>query len=210
MSSESRLVYPDADALARAAATKLAGLARESVAARGIFTLSLAGGSTPKRLYTLLGTEAEYRSLPWDKMHLFFGDERHVPPDHPDSNYGMVKKTLLESGLVPEKNVHRISAELPEAREAAAEYDAELHRFFRRRHAAQWRPPVLISSCSAWDRTDTPPRSFRAAAGWKRRNAGASRTRWRNSRPTALLSPTRCSTRRERFICSSPGPTRPR
>jgi 6-phosphogluconolactonase len=127
MMTESRYVYPDADALAQAAAVKLADLALQSIEARGLFTLALAGGSTPKKLYGVLATD---RALPWDKIHLFFGDERHVPPDDTESNYLMVKKSLLAGGLVPEGNVHRIRAELPDAQQAAADYEVEMHAFF--------------------------------------------------------------------------------
>jgi 6-phosphogluconolactonase len=124
------LIYPDADALARAAAVELLRIAGESVAARGLFTLALAGGSTPKKLYGLLGSDAAFATFPWNKTHLFFGDERHVPPDHADSNYLMVKNSLLVSGIVPAGNVHRMRAELPQSTEAAADYDAELRKFF--------------------------------------------------------------------------------
>ena len=130
MSQETRYIYADSDALAQAAAAELYRLAQRSVTERGLFTLSLAGGSTPKKLYSLLAKEAAYRDLPWDKTHVFFGDERHVPPDHADSNYLMVKNTLLSTGLVPEKNVHRMRAELPDAQQAAADYDIEMHSFF--------------------------------------------------------------------------------
>ena len=130
MTVESYLVYPDADTLAQASAGKLAALAREAVETRGIFTLSLAGGSTPKRLYGLLATEPAYHDLPWNRMHLFFGDERHVPPDHIDSNYHMAQTTLLVSGLVPSENVHRVEAELPDAAQAAADYEVKLRTVF--------------------------------------------------------------------------------
>ena len=130
MSLESRVVYPDADTLAKAAALELMRLAQASVAERGIFTIALAGGSTPRKLYTLLGSDPAFRSFPWDKTHLFFGDERHVPPSHIDSNYLMVSNTLLSSGLVPATNVHRVRTELPDANAAAADYDVELHMFF--------------------------------------------------------------------------------
>jgi 6-phosphogluconolactonase len=130
MSEESHHVYADADTLARAAAAEVLRLAERSVAERGLFTLALAGGSTPKKLYGLLATDPAYRTLPWDKTHFFFGDERHVPPDHAESNYLMVKNSLLSTGLVPEQNVHRVRAELPDAHQAAADYDVELHRFF--------------------------------------------------------------------------------
>ncbi len=130
MSQESRKVYPDGDALAKAAAVELNRMAKECVAARGIFTLSLAGGSTPRKLYGLLGSDPEFRDFPWEKTHLFFGDERHVPPSHIDSNYLMTSTTLLSSGLVPAPNVHRIRAELPDANVAALDYDVEMHEFF--------------------------------------------------------------------------------
>jgi 6-phosphogluconolactonase len=130
MSQESREIYPDANVLAKAAAVDLLRLAQESVAARGIFTLSLAGGSTPRKLYSLLATDPDFRDFPWDKTHLFFGDERHVPPTHTDSNYLMVSSTLLESGKVPQSHVHRIRAEMPDANAAAADYDVEMHAFF--------------------------------------------------------------------------------
>jgi 6-phosphogluconolactonase len=130
MSQESRQIYPDADALAKAAAEDLLRLAQQSVKERGIFTLALAGGSTPKKLYSLLATDSDFREFPWDKTHLFFGDERHVPPTHFDSNYLMVSGTLLASGLVPAAHVHRVRAELPDANAAAADYEVELHTFF--------------------------------------------------------------------------------
>ena len=130
MSQESRQVYPDADALAMAGAVEVARLARQSVAEHGIFTLALAGGSTPRKLYSLLASDPAFGNFPWDKTHLFFGDERHVPPSHLDSNYLMVSNTLLTSGLVPAANVHRVRAELPDANQAAADYDVELRTFF--------------------------------------------------------------------------------
>jgi 6-phosphogluconolactonase len=132
MSQESRQVYPDADALAKGAAVDLLRLAQESVAGRGLFTLALAGGSTPHKLYSLLGSDPAFLEFPWDKTHLFFGDERHVPPTHIDSNYLMASSTLLASGLVPATNVHRIRAELPDANMAAVDYDVEMHTFFTR------------------------------------------------------------------------------
>jgi 6-phosphogluconolactonase len=130
MTQESRQIYPDADALAKGAAGDLLRLAQQSVAERGIFTLALAGGSTPRKLYSQLASDPAFRNFPWDKTHLFFGDERHVPPTHLDSNYLMVSSTLLASGLVPQVNVHRIRAEQPDANVAAVDYDVDLHTFF--------------------------------------------------------------------------------
>jgi 6-phosphogluconolactonase len=130
MSEEIRQIYPTADALARAAAVELLHLARESIAARGVFTLALSGGSTPKKLYALLAGDTEFREFPWDKTQLFFGDERHVPPDHPDSNFRMTQGTLLAPGRVPEANLHRVQGEVPDASEAASLYNAEMREFF--------------------------------------------------------------------------------
>jgi 6-phosphogluconolactonase len=124
------MVYPDGDALARAAATKIFEIARESISQRGVFTLALSGGSTPKKLYTLLANEAEFREFPWDKTQLYFGDERHVPPDDKDSNYLMTKSTLMTSPRVPEANLHRVRAELPSAADAAALYETDMRAFF--------------------------------------------------------------------------------
>jgi 6-phosphogluconolactonase len=117
----------DAEAVARTAAEELAGAAARAVAARGAFTLALAGGSTPRRLYALLADAgAPFRArMPWDRTHVFFGDERPVPPDHPDSNYRMAREALLDHVAVA--SVHRIPAEEPAAAEA---YEAELRRFF--------------------------------------------------------------------------------
>jgi len=130
MSQEFRQVYPNADALAQAAAVGIMHLALSIIAERGIFTVALAGGSTPKKLYTLLATDPAYHDFPWDKTHLFFGDERHVPPSHIESNFLMARTTLLSSGRVPETQVHRVRTELPDSDQAAADYDVELHTFF--------------------------------------------------------------------------------
>jgi 6-phosphogluconolactonase len=117
----------DAEGVAQAAAEELASAAGRAVAARGRFTLALSGGSTPRRLYALLADPgAPYRGrVPWDRTHVFFGDERPVPPEHPDSNYRMARETLLER--VPVASVHRIHGEDPGAAEA---YEAELRHFF--------------------------------------------------------------------------------
>ena len=113
-----------------AAAEAVAQLAVEAVAERGRFTLALSGGSTPKSLYTLLASNAR-TSLPWDRMFFFWGDERHVPPNHPDSNYRMANEAMLSKVPVPAENVFRIKAENPDAGAAAQEYEQTLRRFFR-------------------------------------------------------------------------------
>jgi 6-phosphogluconolactonase len=106
---------------------------KEAVQAKGFFTVALSGGSTPKGLYSLLASETEsFRAqLPWDKIHFFWGDERHVPPDHPDSNYRMVYEAMLSNVPVPPENVHRIKAENADASRAAEDYEKILREFFR-------------------------------------------------------------------------------
>ncbi|HZC19261.1 MAG TPA: 6-phosphogluconolactonase [Rubrobacteraceae bacterium] len=119
-------VFETPQALAEAVAGALAEEAARSTRERGRFAVALAGGSTPKRAYELLATR--YRdALDWSKVHVFFGDERAVPPDHEDSNYRMAQRTLLSG--VPVGSVHRMRGEL-DPREAAALYEEELKAFF--------------------------------------------------------------------------------
>lgn len=125
-------IYPDANQIARAAAEEFVRLANEAVQETGRFAVALAGGSTPKTLYSLLAEdEALRQQLPWDKLHFFWGDERHVPPDHKDSNYRMANEALLSRVPVPAENVHRIRSEDPDAQKAAADYDQEVRSFFQ-------------------------------------------------------------------------------
>jgi 6-phosphogluconolactonase len=77
-----------------------------------------------------LAADPAFREFPWDKTQLFFGDERHVPPDHADSNFKMTQGSLLTSGHVPEANLHRVPAELADAAESATQYEADMRAFF--------------------------------------------------------------------------------
>jgi 6-phosphogluconolactonase len=124
---ELRVLSGPAEVAAEAAAEVLAR-AGEAVAARGAFTLVLSGGSTPRALYSLLADPAGAFAawMPWGRTQVFFGDERHVPPGHPDSNFRMVREALLAHVPIPAENVHRIRGELPDAAEAAAAYQREL------------------------------------------------------------------------------------
>ena len=126
------LVVPDAAALARAAADHFVQRARESVAARGRARIALSGGSTPEAAFRLLADPAEpYRAkMPWERLEIFWVDERCVGPDAPDSNYRMTRETLLDHVPIPAAQVHRMEGELePEA--AAARYESELRNTFR-------------------------------------------------------------------------------
>lgn len=115
--------------LFQAAAEEVILAATDAVAQRGRFTIALSGGSTPRNLYTLIAANAS-GSLPWDRMFFFFGDERHVPPDHPDSNYRMAYESLLSKVAIPPDNVFRIPAETPDAAAAAEAYEQTLGKFF--------------------------------------------------------------------------------
>jgi 6-phosphogluconolactonase len=124
-------VVANLEELSRAAATEFVRQAQVAVQAKGAFTVALSGGSTPKNLYVLLADDtALHTTIPWDKVHFFWGDERHVPPDHPDSNYRMAHETLLSKIPVLPANVHRIKSEYPEASRAADEYEQTLREFF--------------------------------------------------------------------------------
>jgi 6-phosphogluconolactonase len=121
-------VYPDAAGLARAAAERFVTLAAEAIAERGRFLVALAGGSTPRLTYKLLASGDFTARIDWPRVHVFWGDERCVPPDHPESNYRMARETLLDGIAIPPQNVHRIRGELPPERAAEA-YQGELERF---------------------------------------------------------------------------------
>jgi 6-phosphogluconolactonase len=122
-------VYPDAERLAQAAAAHFAALAGEAIADHGRFAVALAGGSTPKAAYKLLAEDEFVSHVDWARVHVFWGDERPVAPDHPDSNYRMAREALLDHVLLPAENVHRMRGELEPA-QAAADYEQELRLFF--------------------------------------------------------------------------------
>jgi 6-phosphogluconolactonase len=112
-----------------AAAEEVIRAATDAVAERSRFTIALSGGSTPKSLFNLLATNAR-TVLPWDRMFFFWGDERHVPPTDPDSNYKMAEETMLSKIPVAAGNVFRIAAENPDAAAAAESYEKTLQKFF--------------------------------------------------------------------------------
>jgi len=117
--------YPEAASLARAAAEHFVTLATAAIAARGQFVVALSGGSTPRTTYALLASDEFAARVDWPRVRVFWGDERCVPPDHPDSNYRMAREALLDKVPIPTENVHRMRGELPPD-QAAAAYQAEL------------------------------------------------------------------------------------
>ena len=96
---------------------------------RGRFTVALSGGSTPRRLYELLATPAYAEKTSWERWHVFWGDERCVPPDHPDSNYRMAREALLDRVPIPPSQIHRIKGEAVPY-DAAEAYEHELCQSF--------------------------------------------------------------------------------
>jgi 6-phosphogluconolactonase len=118
----------DEDTLAARAADRVTQLIEEAAAARGAVLVALAGGTTPRRLYANLADPKQpWRDrIPWRDVHLFWSDERHVPPDHSDSNYGMARAALIDHVPIPADHVHRIHGEIADASDAAADYERTL------------------------------------------------------------------------------------
>lgn len=125
------LVVANYDELSRVAAEKFVFHANTMAQRKGFFTAALSGGSTPKGLYMRLASDPYRGQVPWPKVHLFWGDERCVPPDHPDSNYHTACELLLKKVTIPEENIHRIHAEQEDRNRAAAEYEQMLRIFFQ-------------------------------------------------------------------------------
>jgi len=135
-------VFSDNHSLIQAAADHVIQKGLQAIKTKERFTIALAGGSTPKNLYALLASP-DYRSrLDWRKAEFFWGDERHVPPDHHESNYRMAYETMLSSFAVSEKHIHRIHGELPQAQEAADRYEKVLRS--RLGDASSHPPPLNL------------------------------------------------------------------
>jgi len=127
-------ILADGAAIAKRAAQQFVQAAAPAVREKGSFNVALAGGSTPKALYSLLVNDPTLRSqVPWDKMHLFFGDERHVAPDHPDSNFRMAMEAMISKSPLKPEQVTRIKGEYPDADRAALEYEKALREYFKLR-----------------------------------------------------------------------------
>lgn len=129
--SEARVrVYKDADEVALKAARHFARLADQYVVGCGRFSVALSGGSTPKKMFSLLAASPFLETIPWSSIYFFWGDERTVPPDHADSNYRMANEAMLSKAPVPAENIFRIPAEMQDAQAAAREYESTLMQFF--------------------------------------------------------------------------------
>jgi 6-phosphogluconolactonase len=123
-------VFNSKTELAKGAARAIAELLGAAVQQRGVASLALSGGDTPRMVYEQLGSERTHVKPPWKKTHLFMGDERCVPPDASNSNYRMVNDTLVRRISIPPANVHRIVGEIPPS-DAAEIYEDKLKEFFQ-------------------------------------------------------------------------------
>lgn len=178
-------VLDDTEALAQAAADRFVAASEEAIENRGRFTVALSGGSTPQGAYSRLADPSLATKVSWRNVEIFWGDERCVPPDHPDSNYRMVRKTLIQKVPIPQTNVHRIQGELdPDL--AAEAYEEQLRSVFGTkdrprfdlillglgkdghtaslfpgsqalRETRRWVAAVFVESLEAWRVTLTPP-----------------------------------------------------
>ena len=123
-------IYPDIDTLSHEAAQYIVRIASESIVTRGRFTIALSGGTTPRTLYGLLGGEPYLSQIDWALVHIFWSDERCVPPDSPDSNYHMAHEVLLSQIPIPAQQVHYMPADQPDRYAASQAYAEEMQRTF--------------------------------------------------------------------------------
>jgi 6-phosphogluconolactonase len=139
------VIFPDGDAIARRAAEEFLRAATEAVTQRGSFTVALAGGSTPKALYSLLVSDPSFRDkLPWKRLNFFFGDERHVPPDNDQSNYRMASESLFSKAPMQPSQITRFCAEYPDPEKAALEYEQALRAYFKMNEGAYPRFDLVL------------------------------------------------------------------
>jgi 6-phosphogluconolactonase len=124
-------IFPEAGALTRRAAEEFLKSVAEAVAQKGAFTVALAGGSTPKALYSQLADEPLRSQIPWEKVHFFFGDERHAPPDGAESNFRMANEALFSKGAIKPEQITRIKGEYADTEKAALEYEQALRAYFK-------------------------------------------------------------------------------
>ena len=123
-------VFPDLHKASQALAERLVDAARDVLAAKGCFALALSGGKTPRYLYTFLARECS-SEISWERVHLFWSDERCVSQESEDSNFAMAYKALISEAPLPSQNIHRISAEINPPEKAAGNYERMIREFFK-------------------------------------------------------------------------------
>ncbi len=122
--------YPNKEKLVAATTERIADCMEQAIQKNGLCNMALSGGKTPGGIFSLLASNPYRDRLDWSRLHVFWGDERMVPPEHQDSNFRLVQETLLDHIKIPDENVHRMRGEIaPE--EAAAEYISLLHDHFK-------------------------------------------------------------------------------
>lgn len=124
------VIYPDSDQLSHAAAQYVVRVANEALVSHGRFTLALSGGSTPKKLYSLLATDGYKDQIDWSLAEIFWSDERCVPADDPESNYRLAVEAMLSKLPIPAAQVHRVPADEPDREAASLAYTREMQRVF--------------------------------------------------------------------------------
>ncbi|MDQ1408779.1 MAG: 6-phosphogluconolactonase [Acidobacteriaceae bacterium] len=139
-------ILKDNAAVAKSAAEEFVKMAQSAVTNHGSFSVALSGGSTPKLLYSLLATDPHLRArVPWDKMQLFFGDERHVGPDDEQSNFKMALETMITKAPLKPEQVHRMKGEYADTERAAKEYEQDLRAHFHVKDAELPRLDLLLA-----------------------------------------------------------------
>ena len=124
-------VLPDSPSACRAVADRFVELATEAIEARGVFRVALSGGGTPKSVYPLLLEPERRDEVDWSRVEFFWGDERTVPPDDPESNFGVAYHMLIaQLPDVRQDRIHRMQAEAPDLHAAALSYESELRLAF--------------------------------------------------------------------------------
>ncbi len=123
-------LYPDTDILSRDAAQYVVRLAAEAIVIHGRFTIALSGGTTPKKLYALLGNEPYRNQIDWTRVEIFWSDERCVPPESEESNYLLAQQVLLSKIPVAASQIHRMPADEADRDAASAAYTDEMRRVF--------------------------------------------------------------------------------
>lgn len=121
-------IYPDIDKISSEAASYVTRVAREAIAARGLFSFGLSGGTTPGKLYSLLTSEPYRSQIDWNAVHLFWSDERCVAPDDPQSNFHLAQETILKGVNLRPEQIHRMPAERADRDQASADYAAEIRK----------------------------------------------------------------------------------
>ena len=122
MPGNTPIICPDNDSLIEKGLQRFVELYTTATNAHGLFHVALSGGSTPANLYQALVTHISAQTIDWQKVHIYFGDERMVPADHPDSNYRMARQALLDHVAIPDTNIHPIPTDCDDFEDCAQRY----------------------------------------------------------------------------------------